>query len=1205
MTEPTFSRFADDYNFWIRHASDPEALTRVARLARGQERVLDVGCGDGLLTVELARVAQQVVGVDLSPTMIDLARQRATDEGCQNVEFIQADINELEMAHATFDLIVSSFALHHTDPRVTVPALVQLLRPGGMIYLQEPVCPVTGLWARRLWYRRQGLHKLLAIVQRYGLQTAWRVTRFRQSRTWIEHQIQDAHWTPTAARACYQSLLPGAIINEAPTADVLQVMWQRPAVSQAAPRPSVTVPAASPVASPERLIPVGRTYPRPAPAGYVPFPRSALDGSVIARFEEQVKRHEAKIAVCTATEQISYGDLNSTANRWARRLLGCADAATAPVAILMDQDDPVIPAIFGTLKAGKAYVVIDPADPSERQARILALTGATSLLTTAARVQQATQWQPAPHQLLIAEEIAHDPDRGNLGLPLGPDQLAAIFFTSGSTGEPKGIARDHRQFLHSTWLNTNTYYVAPEDRQSLLYFPGFTASVPNIYDTLLNGATLCSLNPRHLAPADLLTWLQREAISHFNPPIGLFRGLLEAMPPHSRWPHLRLITLAGQPLYGKDVRDCQARFGADTVLLYVLAMTEAGALTQAYLDPTTSIGDGPVPAGYPLPDKTIAILDEDERPTLPGEIGQIAVTSAYLSLGYWHDHAQTQQRYRAVPGDDQQRTFFTGDRGRFDANGALLFYGRADFIVKVRGYRVDLSAIETLLNSHPDVQSAFMVAQPRAHAEPLLVAYLLPRNGQPNQPTALHAFLAQRLPPYMLPDRFVVLDKVPLTASGKVDRQALPLPGNGRPPLQTPFVAPRTSLERTLAALWATLLDLDEVGVEDNFFDLGGHSLLVMQLLYVVEQQLQQRMDLKQFIFQPTIAHLAAALAAAPADEEEAQITNQLGGELDAQPTDHLRALYEQLANGADFNLFVQKVRAQERSQSRLATWLNRLPLVVATQFLQRAVQLPWLRERYFARPTNIVRRFLAGFEPPMPQKALVERCLFFGALIHYDVRNRLFDQLWANQAIQIENLATLHAAQAEQRGVILVTNHSYTLPYLRRLRLAQDGIRNIERAVSAYKLDQSTAERILYTHQLELVRQKLQQGETIFMGPDANRGRGPTLSFALHGRHREFRTGFAELALLTEATVLFVAADVRTHNDFSLHLIGPFDPGSPTTSHAVRVRLLMAQYVDQLRLSWAQAPWSVPWWVMQAHVACPPAVTARNGTRSGMLKES
>ncbi|MEZ4640608.1 MAG: AMP-binding protein [Caldilineaceae bacterium] len=797
------------------------------------------------------------VVADLSPTMIASAERQRRRNGVDNVQFVVGDVQQLALAPAAFDLVVSSFALHHTDVTSTLPQVAQSVRTGGWLFLQEPICPVDGA-LRSAWYRWLALREVPSLIRQVGVGQTLQIQRFQQSRAWIDHQVANKHWPAHRWQSVVRVNLPGA--NVTPKDDHVLVLWQR-VPTESAPTYSRSTEQVD-VAAPTPIV-VKRTYLRPVPEGYTPFPREDVERSVVSRFEDQVERHAQQVALRTPAAAFTYAALNAAANRLGRQVTAHSSASETPVALLMDQDDPVIAALMGVLKAGHPYVVIDPADPVDRQQRIVDLTGAEVLVTTAARASSLSALRTSTG--LIYEEVQDTLSPDNLGIALSADHLAAIFFTSGSTGAPKGVARDHRQFLHSTWLNTNSYYVSPSDRQSLLYFPGFTASVPNIYDTLLNGATLCSLNPRNLSASSLLNWLRHEQITHFNPPIGLWRGIVEAISAGQAWPDLRLVTLAGQSLYGKDIRQFQAAFGRSTILLYVLAMTEAGAVTQAYIDHTTvSTIDGVVPVGYPVADKEIVVRDATGEPAAPGEMGQIAINSAYLSLGYWQNEAETTNHFRPHPDTPRRRTFLSNDRGSLREDGCLEFYGRGDSIVKVRGYRVDLAAIEAQLNSHPQLIQAAVVARPRQDGERRLIAYVCSGKDNNLAPTdhELSAFLGESLPRYMIPERFMWLDAMPLTASGKVDRRTLPPPSRVRPDLATPFVGPSSELEQQIADLWAELLELDEVGVEDNFFAIGGDSILAMRIVLTVEQKTGCPVP-PEYFRTATVAHLAHLLSQA------------------------------------------------------------------------------------------------------------------------------------------------------------------------------------------------------------------------------------------------------------------------------------------------------------------------------------------------------
>ena len=852
-------RFQTEYLFWAERQPIDAFIATIRALAGPGCVILDTGCGNGRLAIAMASFAKHVVGVDISPTMIRQAKQRARMAGAINTDFVVGDAGEPAFAPSSFDLVVSSFALHETSLTTALPRLAAILRPGGWFLALEPLGPADAR-LRPLWYRWHALRQMPEIIREHGLPAASRIFCFRQSRAWIDHQVADAQWPMHVWQDRIQRVLPGAVVQRPHKKDFVTLFWQRPFEAPGGRVDPESHPreTGAPDATGNGDTHVLRHYPKAPLEGHVPFPREAIEGSVVERFEAQVGRDPAKLALRTPSAEWSYAELNASANRVAHGILSAGGMDGTPVGVLMDQDDPAIPALLGVLKAGRPYVFLDPNDPPARWESLLNLTGADLLVTTAhtaAKIKTCIN----SCRLMSYEDLDTGGNSQNPELDIGPDHLAAIFFTSGSTGEPKGVARDHRQFLHSTWLNTSTYYISPNDRQSLLYFPGFTASVPNIYDTLLNGATLCALNPRRITPSELAAWMRAERITHFNPPVGLWRNLLEAIPPGTSCPDLRLVTLAGQPIYGRDVREFQSRFGSGTTLLFVLAMTEAGAVTQSYLDHTTIAGDAPIPAGYPVADKEISILNDAGHPVEPGRTGLIAITSAYLSLGYWRDEAQTREHYRRSAADSRRTTFLTSDRGRFRPDGCLEYFGREDSVIKVRGYRVDLGAVEAVLNSHPAVHGAAVVAGHWKGRELALAAHIVLRSGMAPSLAEIRSFVSGKLPAYMVPEHILFQESMPLTPSGKIDRRALPALGRFRPELTTALVAPRNETEARISKIWSDLLELDDVGVKDDFFELGGDSLLAMRMAMTVEQTLHRPLP-SNFFSSPTIEHLARTM---------------------------------------------------------------------------------------------------------------------------------------------------------------------------------------------------------------------------------------------------------------------------------------------------------------------------------------------------------
>jgi amino acid adenylation domain-containing protein len=336
--------------------------------------------------------------------------------------------------------------------------------------------------------------------------------------------------------------------------------------------------------------------------------------------------------------------------------------------------------------------------------------------------------------------------------------------------------------------------------------------------------------------------------------------------------------------------------------------------------------------------------------------------------------------------------------------------------------------------------------------------------------------------------------------------------------------------------------------------------------------------------------HLASStlpIAGEPRTDAQQAVTSTP----DATTTDEalLHTLYDALEDYSQILQLRHTLQPKRRRPLPLAMLL-RLPQPVAMRLLSAAVQQPWVQRRYLPHQTTLVQQFLAGLEEPTKQPNGLGQALFFGCLTHFNLRNAVIQRIRTEgRAIPFEGIARLEAARVQQQGVILLHNHMYQAAYFRSLNLTQRGVGNLERLVEPIQSDKLKAQTILYARQLDLARQTLQEGGAIAIAPDVNRGRGAHITVPFHGRMHEFRTGFAELALLTDAQLFFVASDLQAYNRFNFRLIGPFDKGSATMSHAERVQYLMEQYIAHLWLQWAKNPWALSWEVMREHLAYPP----------------
>jgi amino acid adenylation domain-containing protein len=655
------------------------------------------------------------------------------------------------------------------------------------------------------------------------------------------------------------------------------------------------------------------------------FERSEIEQSITSRFEQQVRKHPANTAIKGKHYDWSYAELDCIADRIGRSLVGLGPEAER-VALLFEHDAPMIAAMLGALKAGKTYVPLDPNYPPERLSWILEHAQAGALLTNNRNLIAAQRLVSSGVRLINIDRLGAVDDE--IDLPeSGPDRLAYILYTSGSTGEPKGVMQNHRNVLHFIRVYTNNLRIGSEDRLTLLSSYCFDASVMDIFGALLNGATLYPIDIRRDGLANLAEKINEERITIYHSTPTVYRYFIETLgsapaegtgdgdwsasvlacnerdraknltlasedacaPVAARfgrrtpkWPHLRLIVLGGEEVNRHDVESYRKHFSDDCILVNGFGPTEATVALQNFIDKDTAISSESVAVGFPVEDTEVLLLSDRGTPV---EIqGEIAIRSPHVALGYWRNPEATNAAFyvrsptvregpsvksgalayarasdtNALGEGQTDRIYRTGDLGRRLSDGSIRFEGRKDFQIKIRGFRVELGEIESVLSRHPQVRDCAVVVREVDGRDKQLVAYLAPQANQSPSEADLRNFLKQELPEYMLPAAFVTLDELPLTASGKVNRPALPAPTKlNREPAKT--AAPQTTLEKLLLPIWIDILGVN-LGIHDNFFEHGGHSLMAVRLFAQIENRLGHRLPLATLFQAPTIAQLAAIL---------------------------------------------------------------------------------------------------------------------------------------------------------------------------------------------------------------------------------------------------------------------------------------------------------------------------------------------------------
>jgi amino acid adenylation domain-containing protein len=577
------------------------------------------------------------------------------------------------------------------------------------------------------------------------------------------------------------------------------------------------------------------------------------------------------IAVADERETLTYAALNARANQLAHALHDLGVGPETVVAICLERSASFVVAALAVLKAGGAYLPLDPDSPVERLAYLLTDAQAPVLLTETGLVDRLPR--------SAARIVCLDRESGrlatasaeNLDVRVAPEHLAYVIYTSGSTGLPKGTELHHRGLMNLVSWHRDAYAVTPADRATQVAGLSFDASVWEIWPYLCTGASVHIPSEETRADVSrLLEWLAGRQITLSFLPTPLAEAVLrkvEAAPPTGL--SLRALLTGGDRLHRTPPAGLPWR------LVNHYGPTEGTVVTT--VGPVQPSRDGGTPTiGHPIWNTRVYVLDGRLRPVPVGVVGELYVAGDGLARGYRGQPDLTADRFLPDPlgGAPGARMYRTGDLVRYRPDGDLEFVGRADDQVKVRGFRIELGEIEAALVEHPDVSEAVVTAQEDSPGDTRLIAYVVPRDGGEPGLDELRSFLQTRLPGYMVPVRFVGLSALPVTQNGKIDRSRLPSMMAFQLRAEAEHVAPRTDLERKIAAVWKDVLMLDQVGVHDSFFEVGGNSLLLTEVNARLGQLLDREIATVDLYVHPTISLLADHLAhgteaASPAEAGE------------------------------------------------------------------------------------------------------------------------------------------------------------------------------------------------------------------------------------------------------------------------------------------------------------------------------------------------
>ncbi|OOH07593.1 non-ribosomal peptide synthetase [Pseudomonas aeruginosa] len=592
----------------------------------------------------------------------------------------------------------------------------------------------------------------------------------------------------------------------------------------------------------------------------------AVQGTLQQRFEEQARQRPQAVALILDEHRLSYGELNARANRLAHCLIARGVGADVPVGLALERSLDMLVGLLAILKAGGAYLPLDPAAPEERLAHILDDSGVRLLLTQGHLLERLPR--QAGVEVLAIDGLVLDGYAESDPLPtLSADNLAYVIYTSGSTGKPKGTLLTHRNALRLFSATEAWFGFDERDVWTLFHSYAFDFSVWEIFGALLYGGRLVIV-PQWVSrsPEDFYRLLCREGVTVLNQTPSAFKQLMAvacSADMATQQPALRYVIFGGEALDLQSLRPWFQRFGdRQPQLVNMYGITETTVhVTYRPVSEADLEGGLVSPIGGTIPDLSWYILDRDLNPVPRGAVGELYIGRAGLARGYLRRPGLSATRFvpNPFPGGAGERLYRTGDLARFQADGNIEYIGRIDHQVKVRGFRIELGEIEAALAGLAGVRDAVVLAHDGVGGTQL-VGYVVADSAEDAERLreSLRESLKRHLPDYMVPAHLMLLERMPLTVNGKLDRQALPQPDASLS--QQAYRAPGSELEQRIAAIWAEILGVERVGLDDNFFELGGHSLLATRVISRVRQEQQLDASLKALFERPVLEAFAQGL---------------------------------------------------------------------------------------------------------------------------------------------------------------------------------------------------------------------------------------------------------------------------------------------------------------------------------------------------------
>lgn len=568
-----------------------------------------------------------------------------------------------------------------------------------------------------------------------------------------------------------------------------------------------------------------------------------------------------KEIVRSTSVSLTYSELNQQANRIAHAILRVTEGEAQPVGLMFEHGVEMVAALVGVLKSGSFYVPLDPTYPQNRLKFMARDSGLRIVITDDANASTARKLLGEDIQTFLPGSLPGDIPESNPDIDITPDDYAYLLYTSGSTGNPKGVIENHRdvKWFANTFLRND--WVSPSDVASGFWSLSFSGLAASLFMCLLGGATLLVIEPKVVGAKRLLELIRSNKVTMLSMGPPLFRKLLEIDNLRDGMPHIRVGRFGGSGADRADIENF-LNWAPRAVLRHSFGASEMKHISSYILTADSELHGESIPIGYTIDGVEVLLLDEDGNEVQEGEVGEMVLCSRYICPGYWNLSDLTAERFYGDEPGGTNRYFKTGDLGMRDSNGCLFHRGRKDFQVKVRGYRVEIPEVEENLKAIAGVKDAAVVGQPDGNGDTTLVSFIIPDGDMPATSSLRHE-LSDSLPHYMMPSKFIEIDRMPETTNGKLDRKAFPMVESKTGTVSSnlsEIKAPTTETEKRLCQIWEDALNKKSIGVDEDYFDIGGDSLMAAVIFDQVFRVFGRRIAINSLFEAPTVTELAAMI---------------------------------------------------------------------------------------------------------------------------------------------------------------------------------------------------------------------------------------------------------------------------------------------------------------------------------------------------------